>query len=153
MNVGLRSFPTSSSVYRCVVGSMGDEHTTPSPHTTRFLFPQPQQAVHTVFESKRQQGLPGVKEKPRQACLPPLRGGTRGLLVAPDGKPGSSLACYKHYDVHLDWSEVRHSVGYFVYRHCSLLALSRSPCVEIFTPWSQRVTEQLIVSPCCCHKF
>lgn len=83
--------------------SMSDEQ-----RTTRFLFPsQPQQAVHAVFEStKHQQGAPGFKEKMRQASLPPLKSGARGGLVAPGSKP-SSLACYKHYDVQLDWSEVR----------------------------------------------
>lgn len=80
-------------------------------HTTRFLFPaQPQQLVHTVFETKCQQGMPGFKEKTQNACLPPLKAGARGHLVVPGSKADSSLACYKHYDVQLDWSEVRHSV-------------------------------------------
>lgn len=113
---------------------MSEEQALPCPHTTRFLFPQPQQAVHTVFESKRQQGLPGVKEKSRQACLPPLRAGPRGLLVAPDTKPGSSLACYKHYDVHLDWSEVSCSAGSSCLGSACFCQGSRNLFVRTFTP-------------------
>jgi hypothetical protein len=86
-------------------------------HTTRFLFPfgsNPQQAVHTIFETKNQQGT-GFKEKIRPARLPPLKAGARGELVATahDATASSNLptalACYKHYDVQLDWCEVRHA--------------------------------------------
>ena len=96
-------------------------------HTTRFLFPEDPAQARAVFEA-RSALVPDISHTPGGAgtlsrasgstSLPPVsrskqqqvqssRSGLSGWSPMVTGSEGINLAHYKHYDVQLDWCEVR----------------------------------------------